>query len=183
MTTAFGSPVPANAVIAAAGISGKGLEKLHEIVLPMPVTWMPRTAGWYVILGLVLVAAAWWCSIRVRRYMGNRYRRLALEGLSAIERDLARPGKRARALAEIPALLKRTALSAFPRAEVAELSGEGWLVFLDRTMGAKGFTEGEGRVLSELAYAPSSRLERLPDQTIAGLLHLARRWIENHASV
>jgi Ca-activated chloride channel family protein len=108
---------------------------------------------------------------------------LALEGLVVIEQELQRPEKRAKALAEIPVLLKRAALSAFPRSEVASLSGEKWLTFLDKTIGAKDFTEGEGRLLPELAYAPVQRITQLSDEQIGNLLQLVRRWIKGHVAV
>jgi len=167
--------------MAAANISNLGLEKLHEIFLPEPVSWMPQTIGWYVVFGLILFVAGWWVYRRIRRFRKNRYRRLALAELAFIERELQRPEKRAKALAEISVLLKGTALSAFPRSEVAALSGERWLSFLDKTMGGRDFTEGEGRLLPELAYAPVQRITQLSDERIGNLLQLVRRWIKRHA--
>ncbi len=169
-----------NYFMAAAEISG--LEKLHEIVLPDPVSWRPQTVGWYVVFGLIGVLIAWWVYGRFRRYRENRYRRFALSELAVIEGELQQPEKRAKALAEIPVLLKRTALAAFPRSDVAALSGEKWLAFLDKTMGGKGFTEDEGRLLPELAYAPVPRISKLPDETIGKLLQIVRRWIKRHVS-
>lgn len=159
------------------------LDKLHEVLLPDPVSWMPQTTGWYVVLGLVLLVAAYWVCRWVRRYRANRYRRSALAALKVIEQELQRPDKRAGALAEIPLLVKWTALSAYPRRDVAGLSGEKWLGFLDKTMGGKDFTQGKGQVLAELAYAPASRISRLPDETICGLLQLVRQWIGAHAPI
>jgi Domain of unknown function (DUF4381) len=167
-------------MMAAANISNSGLEKLHEIILPEPVSWMPQTIGWYAVFALVLFVAGWWVYGMIRRFRKNRYCRLALEELAVIERELQRPEKRAKALSEIPVLLKRTALWAFPRSEVAGLSGEKWLAFLDKTLGGKNFTEGEGRLLPELAYAPVQRIAQLPDERIRKLLQLIRRWIKRH---
>jgi len=161
-------------------MSNSSLEKLHEIILPDPVSWMPQTIGWYAIFGLILFVAGWWVYRSLRHYRTNRYRGLALEELVVIEQGLKRPEERAKALAEIPVLLKGVALSAFPRSEVAGLSGEKWLAFLDKTMGGKNFTEGEGRLLPELAYAPVQRIARLSDEQIGKLIQLARRWIKVH---
>jgi hypothetical protein len=169
--------------MAAVNISDSSLEKLHEILLSDPVSWMPQTVGWYAIFGLILFVAGWWVYGRLRRFRKNRYRRLALAELAFIERNLRQPEKRAKALAEIPVLLKGTALSAFPRSEVAALSGERWLSFLDKTMDGRDFTEGEGRLLPELAYAPGTRISKLPDETIDKLLRLARQWIKTHVRV
>jgi hypothetical protein len=77
-------------------------------------------------------------------------------------------------------LLKWTALAGFPRSEVAGLTGEKWLAFLDKSLGERNFTEGEGRLLSELAYAPEQRIAQLSDQSISGLLQFVRRWIRRH---
>ncbi len=167
-------------LMAAEEVSNSGLEKLHEILLPDPVSWMPQTIGWYMVFGLVLLVLGFWIYARVRSYRTNRYRRLALAELAIIERDLRQPEKRARALAEIPVLLKWTALSAFPRSDVASLSGRRWLAFLEKTVGEKSFTEGEGRYLGELAYAPAGRIAELSDESISKLLRLVRSWIKRH---
>jgi hypothetical protein len=164
----------------AAEVSNSSLEKLHEILLPEPVSWMPQTIGWYVVFGLILLAIGYSIYRMLRRFQKNRYRRLALAELAVIEGELQQPERRARALAEIPVLLKWTALSAFPRSDVADLSGEKWLAFLDKTIGGKNFTEGEGRLLPELAYAPLPRISKLADETIGKLLRLVRHWIERH---
>ena len=158
-----------------------GLENLHEIVLPTPVSWMPQTGGWYVLFLLMGLVVAAWIFMRVRNFRGNRYRRMALKALDDIAEKLRRPDQRESAMARLSALLKWTALAAFPRTRVAGLSGNLWLAFLDRTLGGNDFEQGEGRLLAELAYAPESRIASLPDDAIGGLLHLCRRWIAAHA--
>jgi len=166
--------------MSATNISDSALQNLHEIFLPEPVSWMPQTMGWYVVFGIILFLAGWWVYGRLRRFRANRYRRLALAELEVIERELNQPEKRSNALAEIPVLLKKTALSAYPRTDVADLSGEEWLAFLDKTMGGKNFAEGEGGLLPELAYAPAHRITQLPDEHIGDLLRLVRHWIKRH---
>jgi hypothetical protein len=166
--------------MAAPEISNSGLENLHEILLPEPASWMPQTIGWYAVFGIVLLVTGWWVYGRLRRFRTNRYRRLALAELTVIERELQQPEKRTKALAEIPVLLKRTALSAYPRTDVADLSGEKWLAFLDKTIGNRKFREGEGRLLPELAYAPGARISTLPDETIGKFLQLVHLWIKKH---
>ena len=164
----------------AAEVSVSGLEKLHEIVMPASASWAPQTIGWYVLFGLVLLVAGGWVYRCLRRFRKNRYRRLALEELTVVERELQEPERRAKALAEIPVLLKWTALAAFPRSEVAALTGEQWLAFLDRNLGGKDFKEGPGRFLSELAYAPAEKTARFSDESIRNLLQLIRRWTKRH---
>ena len=168
--------------MAVSNISNSALQNLHEIILPEPVSWMPQTIGWYTVFGLIFFVAGWWVYCSLRHYRKNRYRRLALQELAVIEQELQRPEKRATVLSGIPVLLKGTALLVFPRSEVAGLSGEKWLDFLDKTMGGKNFTIGEGRLLPELAYAPGARISKLPDEQVGRLLQLLRRWIKRHGT-
>ena len=155
------------------------LAGLHEIVPPAPVSWLPQTIGWYAALALLVGLAAWvgYCVWRRRRT--NRYRVLALARLDEIERLLA-TSDRAAALAELPELVKRTALEAYPRAQVASLSGGEWLSFLDRSYSGSGFTAGPGRLLPGLAYDPPAEAGPSGGGEIRELTALLRFWIRRH---
>ena len=146
---------------------------LHDIVLPEPVSLMPQTPAWWVVLGLVAVLLGWWIYAAVRRHRANRYRRLAVARLADIERPLPDSA----ALGKLPVLVKRTALAFRPRGEVAALSGEPWLRFLDASYGGEGFTRGPGRLLPTLAYA---RPGEVSDEDSRQLIQLIRRWIRRH---
>lgn len=167
-------------VMTGTNISIPGLEKLHEIVLPPAVSWMPQTAGWYALFGLIGLVAVWLIFMRVRNIRANRYRRLALKRLDGIAGKVTVPESRESVLTELSSLVKWTALRAYPRTRVAGLSGSQWLFFLDRSLGGNDFTQGEGRVLAELAYVPASRISSLSDATISRLIDLVRRWITEH---
>ena len=75
-------------------------------------------------------------------------------------------------------LLKRTALSAFPREDVASLAGVEWLEFLDRTGSTKDFSRGAGRVLGGDQYGAGV----LSEAESAALARTAASWIRNHQS-
>lgn len=151
---------------------------LHDIVLPEPVSWMPQTVGWWVLLAVTLLVLAWASLAAVRRRRANRYRRLALGRLARIEGALAEPESRLAALTELPVLVKQTALAFRPRSEVASLSGARWLRFLDESYGDVGFTEGSGRLLPTLAYGKLAQ----PVERVDDLVQLIRRWIRHHHS-
>lgn len=158
------------------------LLQLQEIPLPAPVSYIPQTGGWLavLILALVLFAIAAWRRWRV--YCANRYRREALAALASLEHRLADGATRAQALIELPALVKRTALSSMRRDCVAALSGDDWLLFLDRTAGRdrRDFATGPGRLLWQLAYAPR---RDIADDELAALVALLRRWIAHHVAI
>jgi hypothetical protein len=153
--------------------------ELHEIGLPEPVSWLPQTAGW-VILGLVLLVAAIGLVMKLRAHRrATRYRREALALLAAIESRIPDELRRPQALAELAVLLKRVALSAYPRQRVASLSGGRWLEFLDRSLGSEPFSRGPGRSLAALAYDPQAA-QALTAEEGRTLVALARQWIRGH---
>lgn len=138
------------------------IDLLEPAPEPPPVSMMPQTAGW-LWLGLVLLALAAWGVNRLAAHRRlNAYRRAALRELQAAGPDAA----------AIAAILRRAALAAFPRAEVAGLTGPDWLDFLDRSYGGNDFSAGPGRVLTQAPYRPCP-----PDPA---LRELARDWITHH---
>ena len=62
--------------------------QLHDIVVPEPVSWMPQTAGWYIVLALLVLGSAYIAYRAYRRARANRYRKDALGELARIEQQL-----------------------------------------------------------------------------------------------
>ncbi len=155
------------------------MANLKEIGLPDPVSQVPTAPGWYVLAGLLLLAAAALAWRRWRRWQRDAYRREALTALNAVEAASRIPAERTAALARLPELLKRTALSAYPRERVASLTGDVWLEFLDRTSGPAGFPSTIGQRLSSLAYGvPAAGAPT--DEEVERLLATTRAWIRRH---
>src|SRR5690348_12337591 len=97
------------------------LSNLRDIVLPPEVALWPPAPGWWIVAAGSVAATAILIAMAVTRHRRNAYRRAALGELDAAD---AR---------DISAVLKRAALAAWPRGEVASLTGTAWLAFLDRT--------------------------------------------------
>lgn len=144
------------------------LSRLADIVLTPPVPWWPPAPGWWILAAAVLAALAILTIEALRRYRRNAYRRAALAELDAIGAVADAAGA-----AAVSAVLKRTALVAYPRAEVARLTGEGWLAFLDRAAGTKGFAHDPAAALARAASGA-------PVGDGAALLAAARRWVTHH---
>jgi hypothetical protein len=99
------------------------LQNLRDIAEPTPVPWWPPAVGWW-ILSVVVAAFAVWLAVRAwRRWRANAYRRAALKKLRSATK-----------LVEIAEILKRAALCAFPRTDVASLSGDAWSDWLRQTV-------------------------------------------------
>jgi hypothetical protein len=142
----------------------------HEVSL-WPETWASRIAA---VALLVATVVAIWQFVRYRR--ANRYRREALAELKEITRTSAKDMSPNELAVKLSLLLRRTALAAFPREQVAPLTGQAWLAFLDRTGDETEFSRGAGRWL---ACAPYARTEPGDCQRSAPI-ELVRRWIRGH---
>jgi len=154
------------------------LQNLHDIVVPADVAWWPWAPGWYVVAGAVMVALAYFVYRKLRQVRKNRYRVLALRELAEI-----RQGSETAAVLQIPVLLKRAALSAWPRAEVAALSGADWHRFLDRTAATNQFSSGAGQVLDSLAYGGAEAVaagDGKLDGKLEGAIKAAEFWLKHH---
>jgi len=149
-------------------VDAASLSRLHDIIELPHVGWWPPAPGWYVVGVLLLVLllwslwrwAAWW-----RR---NAYRREAIKLLKALPVD-------ASGLPQLDELLKRVALAAYPRDQVASLSGVAWLEFLDQTTSSKEFIQGTGRVLGEAAYTSEKS-----QVNMHAVMTVAENWIRQH---
>jgi hypothetical protein len=136
--------------------------------------------GFYVLLALMLALGVWVAFLWRRRQMARFYRRAAIAELDAIARELEKKGGRHVLAARLPELLKRVALHVEPRAEVAALTGQGWLTLLDRMYGGNGFVKGPGRLLPRLAYGTPTFISSVPRADIDALVRLSREWILKH---
>lgn len=154
------------------------IAELKEIPSPPPVSWMPQTAGWWVIAAIALLGLLVFAFIRWRTWWRNRYRRAAKAELATLERAMGDPLTRKEALAAIPALVKRTVLTWAPRDAIAPMTGEVWLRYLDRTYPEGGFVRGPGRHLDALAYGKGE----ISNDEVAVLLAWLHRWIDGHAA-
>lgn len=150
------------------------LDRLHDLVVPEGVPWWPVAPGWWVLAGLLLAGTAMVAWRAWRRRLRNAYRR---EALALIDRlESAPPDSDEACVSAVSTVLKRAALTVWPRAEVASLSGEAWLRFLDRTAGVECFTAGAGCCLGEGRFLA----DRRGAVDLPALLEVARLWIARH---
>jgi hypothetical protein len=158
------------------------LQNLNDIVLPATVGWWPLAPGWYFLIGLLLIALAWLCYRSLQRWNNNRYRRAALTELQLLEQDTQNAEKRDSSLRQLPVLLKRTALSAYPRNQVASLSGDDWYGFLNSQVKKPAFTDPTISLLDHLAYS-TGHLGSVDPQATSALFEAIKHWLGHHDPV
>ena len=147
-------------------VEGKSLVELLDMLnpapVPSPISMTPQTWGWVVLVIVLAFLVAFGVYLFRRHQKANAYRRCALLELERANDDAAK----------IADILRRTALAAFPRTQVAGLFGNDWLSFLRQSSGNIKFSKTARRSLLEAPYRSG-----LSDPE---LTQLARDWIKSH---
>lgn len=155
------------------------LERLHDIVVPPPIPWWPPAPGWLWLFGFLLVLLLVLLFRAFLRWQKNLYRLEALAELRKQEALLQDPAQRPAALATLAILLKRAALSAWPREQIASLTGASWFNFLDRTGRTNAFSNGVGALLERGVYEPRS-IASLSEDQLREVVGVVRNWLRQH---
>jgi hypothetical protein len=140
---------------------------LRDLHLPDAVAGWPPAPGWWIVGAVVLIVLGyllrrWWQS-RAR----SAARRYAMRQLNSLVTSYEQHRDLIRFAAEASALLRRTMLAYAPREDVAGLTGDAWLAWLDRGLAQPVFAKGAGRALLDLPYrnpqseVPAAEIERL----------------------
>jgi hypothetical protein len=140
------------------------LDNLHDFYQPPPPAWTPQTIGWYVLFAVAGLLVLWMIVHLVRRWFADRYRREALRELALLQPE------------QFSALLKRTALAVWPREQVASLSGEAWLAFLNRSADGNLFHLAPADCIEEMAF----RSVNLSREDELSLRQATSQWIRRH---
>lgn len=155
------------------------LAALHALREPALIGWWPLAPGWWALIILLLLALsllAWYC---FKRYRGNAYRRMALRQLQDIC-DSFQSGSienktQAKLLGNTNALLKSVALRTFPQRDIASLSGETWVAFLNDTRGNTSSTTTFPPAFTDAVYQRD-----IPAIDVQLLFSTSQSWIKRH---
>ncbi len=146
---------------------------LRDIHAPgLPGIW-PPAPGWWVAAALLLTAVTAAAHTGWRLYRLGRRRQRILAELDGLRATGDGPAQ----IAGVSALLKRAALARFPRQDVAALTGDAWLGFLDRTGGEGRFHTPAGRLLADAPYATPREVSGDEREALFGL---ARDWLRRN---
>lgn len=155
------------------------LDRLHDVIAPPPVPWWPPAPGWLWLGSFLLAAVLVWSLRAWIRHQADRYRREALAALTEYEASLSDPDRRAPAIAGMAELLKRAALTVWPRREVASLQGEAWADFLNHTSEGK-FVSPRAITLMETVAADPRKAAALEEADLNRLTDAVRQWLKWH---
>ena len=157
------NPVPMN--------PGHPLDALRDIHAPPAPDFWPPAPGWLALaaVGFALALAAGVAAARWWR--ARRYRREALASLRSLRDRHAAGATDTEVAMALSALVRRVALARGPREEVAGLTGDRWLAWLESTLPGMGAS-----ARTALLDAPYARRRRFD---VAHALAACERWIRH----
>lgn len=147
---------------------------IAEVLPPDPVSWLPATVGWKLLLLILLSWLARTLWRQWQRWRRNRYRRAALAELGHI---FSRRQDARQQLAAVATLLKSTALQAYPRIEVAALSGPQWITWLNAHAPQPLFSGPATSLLTQSIYSGETAVD---SADVEQLGDVAATWIRKH---
>lgn len=145
--------------------------QMADIILPPPVPAWPPAWGWWVLAGVMLAALIGLIIVWRQHQRKNRYRKTAITALNQ-----ANPSNLHEQVQSILTLTKACVLSAQPalRNQVASMSAELWLAWLNSKVKTPVFGEQECKLIAEFAYRPS---DQAPS---AELSKATEQWLRTH---
>jgi hypothetical protein len=151
------------------------LDQLADIHLPDGVSWWPLAPGWWILLTLVILLAIGFFIWRKRKARNN-YRLIAQQELARIYGEYQSSQNAAAYLQALSLLLRRTALTAYPRTFNASIKGNEWLQWLGSVCPeSQGAFSGEtGKALLIGPY------QKNPQVDVGALQQLSELWISKH---
>jgi len=126
--------------------------QLRDLHLPEAIGWWPLAPGWWLVIALAMLGLGWLVLRAWRARQFNAPRRFAIRALGNIEAEYLTHRDPVMLGQQLSELLRRGMLAYAPRHEVAGLTGESWLAWLDRDLPVPYFHTEGGKSLLQLPY-------------------------------
>jgi hypothetical protein len=145
---------------------------LRDIHLPDTLLWWPLAIGWWFVIAMLLgIITGFGVFYYLKKKNKTQYR--AITDALDILKQLAKEENKSVLITHISQLLRRVCISLYGRKQVAGLTGERWLRFLDRKGKTTAFTKGVGRVLVVYPY------QKTVDYSRQEILLLVQVWLQD----
>lgn len=155
---------------------------LRDIHLPEAISWWPLAPGWWLLVaGFILMLAVIFISRKI--YLKKQLKRDIKSELENIKQQFQQSKNKSQLAKSLSVLLRRASMSYYPKMNIAGLTGEKWLSYLDQTRlnrasnsrsAGKQFQSETGKVLLTAPYLPeNARLE----YDAQALIHLCESWL------
>ncbi len=141
---------------------------LRPMQQPEMIGWWPLAPGWWLLalMVLVLLTVIGWFAYKWFKAFKQNPNRWAVQELKSIQRQYQQHQNKRLLAEQCNTLLKRLALTLYPRHQVSALNGNAWIDFL--------LKQSDSEPLTVLAEAP---YKAAPDFDAEALLEACKRWL------
>lgn len=155
--------------------------ELHPAIAPEPVSFEILTIGWYLVFGMIILVLIFVFIYQFRGWLKKKYRREAKNILASdIKPLILSTNERQNGLSRLSALLKQVAMKSYSHEEVADLYGDSWIEFLNKTYRGVDFTKLKSVNLIDSQYQPNKKLAQIESSELEKLIQYAQKWIGGH---
>jgi heme exporter protein D len=152
--------------------------ELRDIHLPEPISWWPLAPGWWLLAaGIVLLIII---ALIIRKvYQSRQIKRDIAAELKRIKQRYADTHSNVELARSLSILLRRVSITCYPGHDIAGMTGERWLHWLNQIHGNdKGnntsFVSDTGRLLLSAPYIPD---DAVIDFDAQALIQLCESWL------
>lgn len=150
---------------------------LRDIHLPEPISWWPLAPGWWILLAAALLFIAVLLISR-KIYRSRQLKRDIKAELELIKSQFQTTQNKSQLAKSLSILLRRASISFYPETNIAGLTGEHWLNFLDKTTAKPSanisFNSSAGQILLTAPYLPENTEL---DFDALSLINLCESWL------
>jgi len=157
---------------------------LRDIHLPEPVSWWPIAPGWWIIIASIfLIIAVVFISRKI--YISKQLKRDIKAELENIKQQFQKTQNKSQLAKSLSILLRRASISYYPKADIAGLTGNNWLSYLDESKtnssADNSFQSDIGKVLLSAPYLPDKSLyeDSKLDFDAQRLIRLCESWLQS----
>ena len=152
---------------------------LRDIHLPEPISWWPIAPGWWIIFAslFLLIVVIF---IAKRMYISKQLKRDIKAELKNIKQQFQQTQNKPQLAKALSVLLRRASMSYYPKTDIAGLTGDHWLSYLDESnanaSAGNNFQSDTGKVLLSAPYLPDNTVLDFDAQT---LIQLCESWLQS----
>ena len=150
---------------------------IRDIHLPEPVSWWPVAPGWWLLIATMLLLLVL-IFIARKIYRSRQLKRDIASELENIKQRYLLSNDKSQLAKSLSVLLRRASITFYPATDIAGLTGERWLAYLDETgkhsANAARFQSETGKVLLSAPYLPE---DASLDFDAQALLLLCESWL------
>ncbi len=151
---------------------------LKDIHLPEPVSWWPPAPGWWMLIaGLLFITIIFFMARKF--YLSRQLKRDIKAELEYIKQHYKKTQNASTLAKSLSILLRRASISYYTAKNIAGLTGNNWLIWLDKTnanTSGEKFQSDTGQVLLSAPYmSDNTRL----DYDAQTLIDLCESWLHS----